>query len=375
MDDRRFDDLTRRLARGHTRRSVLRGLVGGGAAVLATGAGSALAKPNPEKKVAICHFDADTGLYHEISISRNALDAHLQQHPEDSEGTCSCTPLTCAELGCGQQPDGCGATINCGCCTDADCGTNTGCITHRCTNQGFCIQGTQDPVDCAVGDWSPAGECSETCGGGTQTWTRPVVTQPSCGGAECPPLSEERECNTEVCCDPIPCADGACGDQLDSCGNIIGYCSAVIPCPAGFCGGQYDTCGHLVGDCGHSHQTCPDNFCGELKDDCGNVIDTCMNMSLQCPDVPHCGILEDACGNQIRGCGDPHPAPCGPNDCGFHADACNVWQGDFCYDACTCIPIGGACTPGPFPNCCGFDTGGVGACNTWSHCPQGTTCC
>src|SRR5690349_4500204 len=130
MDDRRFDDLTRQLARGHTRRSVLRGLVGGGAAVLATGAGSTLAKPGPDKKVAVCHYDAGTGQFVEISISQKALPTHLQQHSEDQEGASSCIPATCAELGCGQQSDGCGATIDCGCCTDADCGPDTDCTTN-----------------------------------------------------------------------------------------------------------------------------------------------------------------------------------------------------------------------------------------------------
>ncbi len=399
MDDRRFDDLARQLATGRTRRALLKGLFGGSVAILATGTGSALAKPNADKKVTVCHYDDDTGQYSEISIAQQALDAHLQHHHGDSVGTCLCTPLSCASLGCGQQQDGCGGIIDCGCCTDADCEASTDCMTNRC-DHGLCIQQASIPVDCAVGEWSPAGACSAECGGGTQTWTRPVVTQPSCGGAECPVLSEDRACNTQECCQPIECTVGTCGPQFDTCGNTIGncvdttitcgptdcgfiydscgneqYCNLPIPCPDNYCGGQYDACGHLIGDCGHAFQMCPDNFCGELRDDCGNLIDTCMNMSLQCPDVPVCGVLEDACDNPIRYCGDPHPAACAPNDCGPRVDACGVFQGDYCYGGCTCIPRGGACAPDRYYECCGFDTGGVGACNYWSRCPQGTTCC
>jgi hypothetical protein len=76
MDGRGFDSLTRRFATGLTRRSVVRGIVGAGAAVAATRmvvpAGAA-----PQKKVDICHYDADTGLYHRINVNGNALDAHL----------------------------------------------------------------------------------------------------------------------------------------------------------------------------------------------------------------------------------------------------------------------------------------------------------
>jgi len=55
------------------------------------------------------------------------------------------------------------------------------------------------PVDGKVGAWSDWSACSAPCGGGTQTRTRPVITEPANGGAPLPALSESRSCNTQVC--------------------------------------------------------------------------------------------------------------------------------------------------------------------------------
>ena len=56
-----------------------------------------------------------------------------------------------------------------------------------------------EPVDGKVGAWSDWSACSAPCGSGTQTRTRPVVTQPANGGAALPALSENRSCNTKAC--------------------------------------------------------------------------------------------------------------------------------------------------------------------------------
>jgi hypothetical protein len=55
------------------------------------------------------------------------------------------------------------------------------------------------PVNCAVSDWSLWGSCTASCGGGTQTRTRTIVTQPAYGGLACPALSEQQSCNTTAC--------------------------------------------------------------------------------------------------------------------------------------------------------------------------------
>ena len=54
-------------------------------------------------------------------------------------------------------------------------------------------------IDCEVSDWGDFGACSKTCGGGTQTRTRTVVTSPANGGSSCPALTESQPCNTQAC--------------------------------------------------------------------------------------------------------------------------------------------------------------------------------
>ena len=54
-------------------------------------------------------------------------------------------------------------------------------------------------VDGKVGPWSDWSSCSAPCGGGTQTRTRKVVTQPANGGAPLPALTESKACNTQAC--------------------------------------------------------------------------------------------------------------------------------------------------------------------------------
>jgi len=61
--------------------------------------------------------------------------------------------------------------------------------------------GVQPIQDCEVSPWVP-GECSKSCGGGTQVMTRSIATPPFMGAA-CPPLQMKKSCNAQKC--PIDC--------------------------------------------------------------------------------------------------------------------------------------------------------------------------
>ena len=73
------------------------------------------------------------------------------------------------------------------------------------------------PVDCVVSPWSAYGACSASCGGGTQTQTRTIVTPASNGGAACPALTQSQSCNTQPC--PVDCAVSAWSACSASCGG------------------------------------------------------------------------------------------------------------------------------------------------------------
>ncbi|CEM31478.1 unnamed protein product, partial [Vitrella brassicaformis CCMP3155] len=75
-------------------------------------------------------------------------------------------------------------------------------------------------TDCTVSDWSEWDKCSEECGGGTQSRTRTVVEPDQSGGAPCPELSEERACNEDPCA--VDCEVGSWGNFSEcskSCGG------------------------------------------------------------------------------------------------------------------------------------------------------------
>jgi len=75
------------------------------------------------------------------------------------------------------------------------------CRGGRCDDQRLqCIKVQQFiPNNCAVNAWGAWGACDKECGGGSQTRTRTIKTQPEQGGQACPSLTETRECNTEAC--------------------------------------------------------------------------------------------------------------------------------------------------------------------------------
>eukprot|EP00992_Anisonema_acinus_P015677 TRINITY_DN9845_c0_g1_i1.p1 TRINITY_DN9845_c0_g1~~TRINITY_DN9845_c0_g1_i1.p1 ORF type:complete len:1608 (-),score=285.57 TRINITY_DN9845_c0_g1_i1:1661-6484(-) len=66
-------------------------------------------------------------------------------------------------------------------------------VQYRPCNQVCC------PEDCEVSDFSPWSDCTLTCGGGTMTRLRTITKVSSCGGAACPALSETKACNEQCC--------------------------------------------------------------------------------------------------------------------------------------------------------------------------------
>src|SRR5687767_1312824 len=78
MDDRTFDQLTRRLAGGLGRRQ----LVGGLAALLGVAGRRATTSAAPAAKTTICHWDSLLGTYRQLSVTAKELKGHAR-HGQD----------------------------------------------------------------------------------------------------------------------------------------------------------------------------------------------------------------------------------------------------------------------------------------------------
>ncbi len=94
------------------------------------------------------------------------------------------------------------------------------------------------PVNCVVGDFTAWGACSASCGGGTQSRTRPILTAPLYGGLACPSLGDSQACNLQSCDtdgDGVPdsadrCPGTAAGAPVDASG-CSGAQLLAIACP------------------------------------------------------------------------------------------------------------------------------------------------
>jgi Spondin-like TSP1 domain/Thrombospondin type 1 domain len=78
-------------------------------------------------------------------------------------------------------------------------------LESRVCNTETCPGGEPpNPVNCRTSPWTGWGNCTKTCGGGTQTRTRVIEQEPMNGGTECPNLTESQPCNEDECVDPNP---------------------------------------------------------------------------------------------------------------------------------------------------------------------------
>ena len=66
-------------------------------------------------------------------------------------------------------------------------------IEHAVCNRHACA------VACEVGSWGAWGLCSQPCGAGDQSRSRPVITLPAHEGEPCPPTVSMRNCNIDPC--------------------------------------------------------------------------------------------------------------------------------------------------------------------------------
>ena len=84
----------------------------------------------------------------------------------------------------------------------SSCGTSTETGSQTCNTQGCCSS-----VSTTYGSWTGWSSCSKTCGGGTQTRSRSVVTKSNYTGGVCTSTTQtgSQACNTQACAPTIKC--------------------------------------------------------------------------------------------------------------------------------------------------------------------------
>lgn len=172
MDSQRFDDLTRSLSSESTRRTLLRGLLGGAAALVGL---HATASAAPRGKVDVCHYDADSGTYHRINVNENALQAHLNHGDNSNVGCASGYALNTDTCVCERDF----SAYACDKFNDwaPTCGSN---------DRGFCVINVDtEGLVCVGSVMSP--DCNSCEGGCADGWV--CVSHDGCEGVNhCHPL-------------------------------------------------------------------------------------------------------------------------------------------------------------------------------------------
>ncbi len=146
MDSARFDEITRNLTAGASRRQLVGGLLGGAAAMLtgaavleakkggngkgkAKGRGKGKGNGNGTTKVQFCHRNKKGQGFNLITVGSSAAKAHANKHGDEQ-----CSPPLC------QKAIGCSAT---GACEYGPVTAGTACVENAiagtCNAEGVCI--------------------------------------------------------------------------------------------------------------------------------------------------------------------------------------------------------------------------------------------
>ena len=431
MDAKRFDDLSRLLGRGLSRRGAIRAAIG--AIVGAVGAG---ALPDDAGAASRCRVGG-------YQCTRNGqcctgVCVTGPRIPRTQRNRCKC------EAGlvlCGTRCVSLTSTRHCGGC-GVRCRADEQCCNGTCVRLGTDANCARCGNTCALADTCWSGACvrntpclrvtcsgSTTCCGGTCVDLQSSGANCGACGTVCP---TGVSCVAGVCVDPcasVTCDAGeTCVSGTCKCGANP-TCGATEACCAGSCIGISDSEQH----CGACHSPCDtgetcisgtckcganpacandetccsgacvdtdidESHCGACNDPCaigetccsGGCVDTSL-------DEDHCGACNDPCANGDTCCsGGCVDTDASEDHCGACNDPCDTINGETCCDAqcidtqsatANCGACGTACDPGETcgngtclcsPACdgtnCGEDDGCGGTCPPYANPDDESVC-
>ena len=289
MDDRRFDQLTRAVGAGASRRGVLKALLGGAAGALAGAlrGSSADAAFRCRANGVTCLKNADC-----CSAMCGSKDASGRRYcgcttAADCPAAPVCQVATCSQHDCGSAPDPNAVGSTCGLPATCDPNTNTQRTADACDANGQCAPGVTTscglfvcgPTACLTACASD-NDClpSAFCGADNLCHADETLGQPCDRASEC--LSGV--CSDGVCCD-VDCSDechGCDGPNPGTCTPLTGPAcqSGTGVCVAGSCCPNAQVCGSGASAvCGCDPETCCSGICTVLgtKTNCAGCGDAC----------------------------------------------------------------------------------------------------
>jgi hypothetical protein len=431
MEDQRFDELTRGLARPVSRRQLVKVLFAttvGGLFVRA-GTGEAMAGNSdcthfcnavfpPGGNRGHCKSDAAQGAGVCAACGPAAPSGHPDVCAVGTQGVFCCPaaqPTCCNNASCAYLQND---VANCGACNHVCTGTTPACCSGVCkdlsndvTNCGACGK------VCSAGQICCGGKCIPACTALDQCHVAGVC-DPSTQSCTNPPQSNGTVCvGTNQCFKTYTCQSGVCTGsnpvictaidqchQVGTCDPTTGVCSNPTQPNGTICSGSNpcQTYACVAGVCTSTGNVANGTACGSGLTCCGG---TCTRTSSDANNCGGCGnvcppgetCMAGACGCGGTSCGPPNTCcntqcvnpQTDPTNCGACGNVCP--SGETCQSGtCTCPPsqvcgstccptgqscVNGACCPSTqacLNTCCA--TGEL-CCNNQLCIPATSSCC